>query len=182
MTDHSNERPIIETHAAYDYETFKAHHLAVKRVAAWVTSGIWLTIAAGCFAVWFVYDRDIYWLGMCGLFLLLAAFYLLGMIVLPLKNIEKSLRRLDLGQSYNTFRFYSDRVELEGRDEHSQSASTLEYSYYASAGEGRAFFSLTARDGDTCLFSKNDLADFEQMEALRTLFKEKFGKKFKKMR
>jgi len=178
MEDQSNAQPIVELHTATDYETTKAFFLAKDR---WLRWGVSVFLAAWAMAanVYACIDCNTFILCMGGICLLLGfVFYLLfaGISVL---NAKTAFYRINQDQACGVFRLYSDCVAYEGRDAHGEGASTCNYSAFASACEHSAFFELTQRNGSSFVFAKNDLVGYEQVETIRALFAEKYGKKFK---
>jgi len=171
-------QPIVELHTAADYETTKAFFLAKDRSLRW---GVSAFLAAWAMAanVYACFDRNIFILCMGGVCLLLGfVFYLLfaGISVL---NAKTAFYRTNHDKACGVFRLFPDCVAYEGRDAHGEGASTCNYSAFAGACEYPAFFALTQRNGASFVFAKRDLTDYEQVETIRALFTEKYGKKFK---
>ena len=175
------EQPIAELHTAQDYETHKAHWLATNRGDTWGLSILFLVIAAGC-AVGQILnaDDDMTFAALGALAFVGGFLYLMLHIWLSLRQIKKKLRKIDFTQCYDIHRFYQDCIGYEGRDENGQGKSTINYNFFAGAREYPAFFTLTILTFPyaASVFSKREMPVHEQ-EALRTLFAEKFGKKFK---
>ena len=178
MEDQTAAQPIMELHTARDYETIKAHYLASKRGAFWRCFILFLALTIGFTVAWYVFDRDMEFLGLAGFFLLMGAI-IIPLPLLQIKKTKKELQKNDVTLCNDSYRFFPDRIEYEGRNEDSQITSTVKYTHFVSAGEGRAFFTLMDQNGWVHLFSKDDLANNDQVEALRALFTEKYGKKFK---
>jgi len=181
LEERDKEQLIAEMPSAFDYETLKAYHLLKRRGAIWYIAILFSLVAVGCIFAFFYFERDIFWLGFGGFFLLMGAVYCLAVIGTPLMKDKKNLQKAQAEKFRNSFRFYSDRIEFEGSSVHSHGAATQNYRSFTAASEGPMFFTLE-QNGFVYLFAKKDIEAIEQIEALHALLQEKFGKKFKEMR